>query len=316
MLAVTGRAGGFGVPELVGVADPEVPDVLGLGEVDAEVDARDSAPSDFISAGIASSAAMTTNTAAMTTLGNCIAVLPARTKRVADDPRSFLTQDLVVPISPSIGMRNRLTSAGTCRRWSAQRMMGAMEDGIRVGLLLVATPQLEDPNFRRSVVLLVEHDFDGGTLGVVLNRPTEVPVDRVLPPWAELATGPAVVFQGGPVALENPLALARLPGEDEPLGWRALDGGAEVARVGVVDLEAPPGLLAAELLQLRVFAGYAGWSAGQLRGEIEEGSWYLVPAEAGDVFAADPDRLWQDVLRRQGGDLAFVSTFPEDPTLN
>jgi putative transcriptional regulator len=195
-------------------------------------------------------------------------------------------------------------------------MMEPMEDGIRVGLLLVATPQLEDPNFRRSVVLLVEHDIGGGTLGVVLNRPTEVPLDRVLPPWAGLATGPAVVFQGGPVALEHPLALARLPGEDEPLGWRALDGGAEVARVGVVDLEAPPGLLAAELLQLRVFAGYAGWSAGQLRGEVEEGSWYLVPAEAGDVFADRPERLWQDVLRRQGGDLAFVSTFPDDPTLN
>jgi putative transcriptional regulator len=186
-----------------------------------------------------------------------------------------------------------------------------------VGLLLVATPQLDDPNFRRSVVLVVEHDMEGGTLGVVLNRPTEVPVDRVLPPWAELVTGPSVVFQGGPVALDNALALARLPGEDEPLGWRALDGGSpEVARVGLVDLDAPPALLAPELLQLRVFAGYAGWSAGQLRTEIEEGAWYLVPAEAGDVFAGDPDRLWRQVLRRQGGDLAFVSTFPEDPTLN
>src|SRR5690606_21389836 len=213
-------------------------------------------------------------------------------------------------------MRNRLTSGGTCRRRSAQRIMEPMEDGIRVGLLLVATPQLEDPNFRRTVVLLVEHDAEGGTLGVVLNRPTEIPVDRVLPPWAELATGPAVVFQGGPVALENALALARLPGEDEPLGWRALNGGAEVARVGLVDLEAPPGLLAAELLQLRAFAGYAGWSPGQLRAEIEDGSWYLVPAEAGDVFAADPDRRWRDVLRGKGGYLAFVSTFPDDPTLN
>ncbi|MEU5877613.1 YqgE/AlgH family protein [Spirillospora sp. NPDC047279] len=191
-----------------------------------------------------------------------------------------------------------------------------MDDGIRVGQLLVATPQLDDPNFKRSVVLVVEHDLEGGTLGVVLNRPTEVPVDRVLPPWAELVTGPSVVFQGGPVALDNALALARLPGEDEPLGWRALDGDPSVARVGLVDLDAPPGLLAPELLQLRVFAGYAGWSAGQLRSEIEDGAWYLVAAEAGDVFAGDPDRLWQEVLRRQGGDLAFVSTFPEDPTLN
>ncbi|MFC4913162.1 YqgE/AlgH family protein [Actinomadura gamaensis] len=191
-----------------------------------------------------------------------------------------------------------------------------MEDGITVGTLLVATPQLDDPNFRRTVVLVVEHDGDGGTLGVVLNRPTEVPVDRVLPPWAELVTVPSVVFQGGPVALDNALALARLPGEDEPLGWRALDGDPSVARVGLVDLDAPPALLAPELLQLRVFAGYAGWGAGQLLGEIEDGAWYLVSAEAGDVFAAEPERLWQQVLRRQAGDLAFVSTFPDDPTLN
>lgn len=325
IVAVTGRAGagvrdGVCVGVRVGLPEPEAdgepPLGLGLALVDSVAEVGDAEPSDPSRAGIAISAPITMNTAAMTTLGNCIAVLPARTKRVADDPRSFLTQDLVVPISPSIGMRNRLTSEGACRRRSGQRIMGPMEDGIRVGLLLVATPQLEDPNFRRSVVLLVEHDGDGGTLGVVLNRPTEIPVDRVLPPWAELVTGPAVVFQGGPVALENALALARLPGEDEPLGWRALDGGTEVARVGLVDLEAPPGLLAAELLQLRVFAGYAGWSPGQLRTEVEEGSWYLVPAEAGDVFAGDPERLWQNVLRRQGGDLAFVATFPEDPTLN
>lgn len=195
-------------------------------------------------------------------------------------------------------------------------MMEPMEDGIRVGLLLVATPQLEDPNFRRTVVLLVEHDAEGGTLGVVLNRPTEIPVDRVLPPWAELATGPAVVFQGGPVALENALALARLPGEDEPLGWRALNGGAEVARVGLVDLEAPPGLLAAELLQLRVFAGYAGWSPGQLEEEIESGSWFTFDALPGDPFMARPDDLWAMVLRRQGGLLAAVAQYPPDPTLN
>jgi len=194
--------------------------------------------------------------------------------------------------------------------------MEHMDDGIAVGRLLVATPRLVDPNFRRTVVLVVEHDDAEGTLGVVLNRPTEVPVEQVLPPWAELVTGPNVVFQGGPVALDSALALARVPAKEEPLGWRALDGDTEVGRVGLVDLDAPPGLLAAEVLQLRVFAGYAGWSAGQLRAEIEEGAWYVVNGEAGDVFAADPERLWQAVLRRQPGDLAFVATFPDDPSLN
>jgi putative transcriptional regulator len=191
-----------------------------------------------------------------------------------------------------------------------------MDDGIIAGRLLVATPRLDDPNFRRAVVLLVEHEEDGGTLGVVLNRPTEVPVDRVLPPWSELVTGPSVVFQGGPVALDSALALAHVPGTDEPLGWRALNGSPAVARVGLVDLDAPPELLATEVTKLRVFAGYAGWGVGQLRSEVEDGAWYVLPAESEDAFMDDPARLWHDVLRRQGGDLAFVATFPEDPSLN
>jgi putative transcriptional regulator len=191
-----------------------------------------------------------------------------------------------------------------------------MDDGIMAGRLLVATPQLADPNFRRSVVLVVEHEAEEGTLGVVLNRPTEVPVDRVLPPWSELVTGPSVVFQGGPVALDSALALAHVPGTDEPLGWRALSGSPAVARVGLVDLDAPPELLATEVTRLRVFAGYAGWGVGQLRSEIADGAWYVLSAESGDVFMDAPERLWHDVLRRQGGDLAFVANFPEDPSLN
>jgi putative transcriptional regulator len=191
-----------------------------------------------------------------------------------------------------------------------------MDDGIVVGRLLVATPLLDDPNFRRGVVLVVEHDPGEGTLGVVLNRPTEVPVDRVLPPWATLVTGPSVVFQGGPVALDSALALARVPGSDDPLGWRALEGIPAVSRLGLVDLDAPPEVLAAEVTELRVFAGYAGWGAGQLRSEIEEGAWFVLPGEPNDVFIDDPEQLWRKVLRRQGGELAIVATFPDDPSLN
>jgi putative transcriptional regulator len=143
-----------------------------------------------------------------------------------------------------------------------------------------------------------------------------VPVDRVLPPWATLVTGPSVVFQGGPVALDSALALARVPGEDDPLGWRALDGISAVSRLGLVDLDAPPEVLAAEVTELRVFAGYAGWGAGQLRSEVEEGAWFVLPGEPHDVFIDDPEQLWRTVLRRQGGELAIVATFPDDPSLN
>lgn len=178
------------------------------------------------------------------------------------------------------------------------------------GRLLVATPVLRDPHFDRAVVLLLDHE-DDGSLGVVLNRPSEVEVRDVLAPWAELATSPDVVFRGGPVALDSALGVAVVPGDGEPLGWRQVSG-----RLGLVDLDAPPELLAAELGGLRIFAGYAGWSPGQLEQELADGAWYVVDAEPGDAFTPDPVGLWRRVLRRQRGDLALVATFPDDPSLN
>lgn len=186
----------------------------------------------------------------------------------------------------------------------------------KAGRLLVATPLLGDPNFRRSVVLVVEHELSEGTLGVVLNRPTEIPVGRVLEQWTDLVTDPSVVFRGGPVQPESALALALIPGTDEPLGWRALDGAPALARLGLLDLDTPPRLLEPAIKDLRVYAGYAGWSPGQLQSEIDDGAWVVLPAEPGDVFAADPDQLWRQVLRRQEGETAFLATYPEDPGLN
>ena len=184
------------------------------------------------------------------------------------------------------------------------------------GRLLVATPLLGDPNFRRTVILIVEDEPEEGTLGVVLNRPTEVQVGQVLESWTDLVTGPTVVFKGGPVSPNSALALALTRGEDEPLGWRSLDGSAMMSRIGLVDLGAPPELLAGGITSLRVFAGYAGWGPGQLRAEIEEGAWYVVVGEPTDAFLAEPERLWPEVLRRQGGEFAIVATYPDDPMLN
>jgi Putative transcriptional regulator len=192
-----------------------------------------------------------------------------------------------------------------------------MAEGIYVGALLVATPLLDDPNFRRSVVLILEHDEEGGTLGVVLNRPSEISVTQVLPSWDPLVTGPSVLFEGGPVQTDSALALAAVASADEPLGWRRLHSPTPaVARLGTVDLDAPPEILAGEITQMRIFAGYAGWTAGQLETEIRQGAWYLIDAEPGDTFHADPESLWRTVLRRQRSELAFVATCPDDPKLN
>jgi putative transcriptional regulator len=178
------------------------------------------------------------------------------------------------------------------------------------GRLLVATPLLVDPNFDRTVVLVLDHDEDG-TLGVVVNRPTTVGVEDVLPAWAQLSVEPPVVFQGGPVALDSALGIAAVIGDAEPLGWRQVYGS-----VGLVDLDAPPEVLAAEVSAFRVFAGYAGWGAGQLEGELAQGAWYVVDSEPADAFSPRPEGLWRAVLRRQIGELAMVANFPEDPTLN
>jgi putative transcriptional regulator len=184
------------------------------------------------------------------------------------------------------------------------------------GRLLVATPLLGDPNFRRTVILIVEDEPEEGTLGVVLNRPTEVQVGQVLESWTDLVTGPSVVFRGGPVSPNSALALALARGDDEPLGWRSLEGSNLTSRIGLVDLEAPPELLADGITSLRVFAGYAGWGPGQLQAEIEEGAWYVLVGEPTDAFLAEPERLWPEVLRRQGGEFAIVATYPDDPLLN
>lgn len=178
------------------------------------------------------------------------------------------------------------------------------------GRLLVATPGLGDPNFRRTVVLLLRHD-DDGALGVVLNRPVPVPTGDALPAWADAVTPPATLFQGGPVGLDGALGVVTLvPG----------GGGVVVDRLagpfGLVDLDADPADGLPGVTGVRVFVGYAGWSADQLEAEVAAGDWYVLDARPGDVTTPEPDLLWRRVLRRQGGTLAIVSTFPEDPSLN
>lgn len=179
------------------------------------------------------------------------------------------------------------------------------------GRLLVATPQIEEGVFRRSVVLVLHHGDDGAQ-GLVLNRPIEADIDAVLPGWEEHASRPATMFQGGPVQLDSALGLVAVPGDSpEPTGVRRLFGA-----VALVDLDTQPALVVPEVAGLRIFAGYAGWSPGQLENEISTGSWYVVGVESGDIFTDAPDTLWRTVLRRQPEPVRWVAWFPADPALN
>ncbi|WP_426243481.1 YqgE/AlgH family protein [Nocardioides sp. LHG3406-4] len=182
---------------------------------------------------------------------------------------------------------------------------------VAAGSLLVATPALVDPNFVDTVVLLLDVGADGA-LGVVLNRPSPVLVAEVLAEWRDAVAEPEVLFRGGPVNPDGALAVGRLADvTDVPVGFRRV-----FADMGVVDLDTPLELLEGSLAGLRIFAGYAGWGTGQVQREVDQGDWYVVPAEVADIFRLDSTDLWRDVLRRQPGELAWHSTRPLDPELN
>jgi putative transcriptional regulator len=190
----------------------------------------------------------------------------------------------------------------------------ANSERLNPGCLLVANPELPDPNFDRSVVLVLDCG-DEGALGVILNRPSDTRVAAPLPDLEPLAADPAVVFVGGPVQLQAVICLARAPGHPAapppPGGWNAV-----MPEVGTLDLGLDAEPLPTSLTQVRVFAGYAGWGAGQLESELEAGAWWVVDAAPDDVFSDEPEMLWKRVLRRQGCPLALVASYPADPMLN
>jgi putative transcriptional regulator len=173
------------------------------------------------------------------------------------------------------------------------------------GRLLVATPDLRDPNFARSVVLMLE-DGDEGSLGVVLNRPIELRVAEALPDWAERASAPACLFVGGPV---SPTAVIGLGRGNGPAFEALFDG------LGTLDLDLSP-IDVPELEELRIFVGYAGWAPGQLQLELASGGWLVLDLLPEDPFTSDPSELWREVLRRQGGRTAMFALAPEDPSTN
>jgi putative transcriptional regulator len=176
-------------------------------------------------------------------------------------------------------------------------------DSLR-GQLLLAGAGLHDPNFRRTVVLIAEHS-DEGAMGVVLNRPAEVSVAEAAPELSVLVEPAEPVYLGGPVEPQAVLVLAEF---DEPEDSASL----VLDDIGFLPAETD---VAPATRRARVFAGYAGWSAGQLEAELEEDAWILEPALAEDVFAPGDD-LWGDVLRRKGGQFAVLALMPPDLSLN
>jgi putative transcriptional regulator len=178
------------------------------------------------------------------------------------------------------------------------------------GQLLIASPKIVDPNFRRVVVYMAEHT-DEGAMGLVLNRPAETTVTEAVPDLEWLAReGDAAIWVGGPVSPSSVIVLAEF--DDPSTAALIVDGDLGFVPAEIDDHDA----FAAGVRRVRIFAGHAGWGPGQLESELEEDSWITEPAQRGDVFTATSDSLWSDVLRRKGSDYTLLATMPMDPSLN
>ena len=174
------------------------------------------------------------------------------------------------------------------------------------GKLLVSSPALHDPNFRKTVVLIAHHDEEGA-MGLVLSRPSDVPAADAVPSLEHLPGARDPVFVGGPVQPEAFMVLAEF--EDVGEAAAPIMGG-----LGFMPADSEPDDLS--IVRMRLFAGYSGWGAGQLDAELAEDSWIVVDALPADAFADDPDELWRAVLHRKGGAFELMENMPFDPGLN
>ena len=174
------------------------------------------------------------------------------------------------------------------------------------GQLLISPPMMQDPNFAGSVVAVLAHNAEGA-FGLVVNHPIDVDLEEIAADWADRTSEPHLLFQGGPVQTDALIGIGRAAGDratELPLGLVSLD------------LHRLPSDEALDVDQVRLFAGYSGWGPGQLDQEIAMGGWVVVPMDVGDVFCPDPFTLWQQVLRRQGGEVAWLALHPDDIGLN
>lgn len=175
------------------------------------------------------------------------------------------------------------------------------------GQLLIAHPALVDPNFRRSIVLLSEHSVEDGALGIILNRPLGQTLGEVRPVFAQTQLQAVPVFQGGPVGEEDVILVAWRVGQAQQ-DLRFYFGSTPEKVVEL--LESDPGY------EVRAFLGHAGWSAGQLEGELAESAWLLSPIATECLRVEDLSPLWRRLVLRLSPDLRFLVDAPEDPSVN
>ncbi|MBN8707393.1 MAG: YqgE/AlgH family protein [Bacteroidetes bacterium] len=177
------------------------------------------------------------------------------------------------------------------------------------GTLLLAEPMLQDPNFKRTVILLCEHS-ETGSFGLVLNKELPLLLNEVLP---ENDLPELPLFLGGPVQPDT-LHVLHSAGEK-------ITGAIEVAE-GVwwggefEDIKTKLSLGLCNTTDFRFFLGYSGWAEEQLQDELDRGGWILGRCNSDYIFETEPEKLWRKILKDMGGEFAQLANYPENPHLN
>jgi putative transcriptional regulator len=187
----------------------------------------------------------------------------------------------------------------------------AQTDDLAVGKFLVASRDLGDPNFAKTVILLVRYTEDQGAVGLVVNRATDVPISRVFQEFKEAKGRTDPVYVGGPVELNSVLALLKTASKPE----NATHVFGDVYLISNKDSLKTTLASRFESSAFHAYVGYAGWSAGQLQHEVELGAWHIMAADASTVFHSDPDSVWPRLIRRTETQIACIPSIPRIPRL-
>jgi len=184
------------------------------------------------------------------------------------------------------------------------------DKGIKQGSLLLSEPFMMDENFRRTVVLVCEHNFENGTIGIILNKPIKLRMNEVVedfPPFK------GKLYLGGPVGTDTMQFLHSLGDEiegtvklSEHLYW---GGNFEQLKLLIKEGKIGPD-------DVHFFLGYSGWGVGQLEEEMKSNSWIVAKATHQHIFQTAPDDLWKAVMKNMGGLYDTMAGYPEDPLLN
>jgi len=181
---------------------------------------------------------------------------------------------------------------------------------VKQGRLLVADPYLEDPNFKRSVILLTGHTHEEGTIGFILNKPLRMDVENLLSDFPEFDSK---LYYGGPVSTETIHFIhtaGKILDESQSLGGGLYWGG---------NYEQLKFLISNGLIRnkdIRFYVGYSGWSPGQLQEEMTVGSWMVAENDLNYIFNTRSKHLWKNVLSNKGDHYAVIAEMPDEFILN